>query len=42
MPAFADLATPAPFQRFINDQIPAFSGWHKRLDDQQEQLATHS
>jgi len=42
MPAFADLAAEASFQRFIDDQIHAGSGWHKGLDDQQEQLATHS
>jgi hypothetical protein len=33
-PRRLDLAAPPPFQRFINDQIPAFSCWHKRFDDQ--------
>jgi hypothetical protein len=41
MPSFADLAAPPPFQRFVNHQIHAGSGWHKRLDDEQEQLAAH-
>jgi hypothetical protein len=41
MAAFADLAAPAPFERLVNDQLYAGSGWHKRLDDEQEQLAVH-
>src|SRR6266496_2234198 len=41
MASEARLAAPASFQRFIDHEIPAFSGWHKGLDDQQEQLATH-
>src|SRR5436309_331485 len=40
-PRRLDLAAEASFQRFIDDQIPAFSSWHKGLDDQQEQLAAH-
>ena len=41
MPSFADLAAPPPLQRFVNDQIHARSGWHKGLDNEQEELATH-
>ncbi len=41
MSPFADLAAPPPLQRFINDQIHTGADWHKGLDDEQEQLATH-
>jgi hypothetical protein len=42
MASLADLAAPASFQRFIDHQIHTGSGFHKGLDDKQEQLATHS
>lgn len=41
MAALADLAAPAPFQRFIDHQVHAGFCRDKGLDDQQEQLATH-
>jgi hypothetical protein len=41
MASLADLAAPASFQRFIDHEIHASSFWHKGLDDEQEQLATH-
>jgi hypothetical protein len=41
MASLADLAAPAAFQRFIDHEIHAGSGWHKGFDDKQEQLATH-
>jgi hypothetical protein len=40
MPWFADLAAPASLQRFVNHQIHAGAGWHKGLDEDQEQLPT--
>jgi hypothetical protein len=40
-PRRLDLAAEASFQRFIDHEIPAFSGWHKGLDEKQEQLANH-
>jgi hypothetical protein len=40
MAALADLAAPAPFQRFIDHQVHAGSCRDKGFDDQQEQLAT--
>jgi hypothetical protein len=41
MPAEARLAAEASFQRFIDDQIPAFSGWHKGRDNEKQEVATH-
>jgi len=41
MPAFANLAAPAPFQRFVNDQINANTCWDKSLDNEQQELAAH-
>ncbi len=41
MTSFAVLAAPAPFQRFVDDQVHTGPGWHKRLNDQQEQLPAH-
>jgi hypothetical protein len=41
MPSFADLAAPPPLERFVNHQIDTRSGWHKGLDNEQEQLAAH-
>ena len=41
MPAFADLAAPASFQRFIDHQIHAGSGWHKGGDNEKQEVATH-
>jgi hypothetical protein len=41
MASRADRATPAPFQRVIDHEIHAGSGWHNGLDDQHEHLATH-
>jgi hypothetical protein len=40
MPAEARLAAPASFQRFIDHQIPAFSGWHKGGDNEKQEVAT--
>jgi hypothetical protein len=40
-PRRLDLAAPAPLQRFVNDQIHARTGWHKGLDNEEEELATH-
>ena len=41
MASLANLAAPASFQRFIDDQIHAGFGWHKGLDNEQKELATH-
>src|SRR5437763_559735 len=41
MASLADLAAEASFQRFIDHQIHAFSGWHKGRDNEKQELATH-
>src|SRR6266851_3468094 len=37
----ADGGSPPPLQGFVNDQIHTRSGWHKRLNNKKEELATH-
>jgi hypothetical protein len=41
MASLADLAAPASFQRFIDHQIHAGSGWHKGRDNEKQELAAH-
>lgn len=41
MSSCADLAPPAPLQRFIDHQIDAGSYWHKGFDNEQEELAAY-
>jgi len=41
MPSFLDLAAPSPLQCLVNDEIHARSGWHKGLDNEEKELATH-
>ena len=40
MPTFADLAAPAPFERFINHYIDSSACWDKGLDNEKQELTT--
>jgi hypothetical protein len=41
MSPFADLGSPASFQRLVDHQLQAAAGFHKGFHDQIQQLATH-
>ena len=41
LPSFPDLAAPPPLQCLINAQLHACSGFHKGLNKEKQELATH-